>query len=85
MLRPARPYVPGERPSPFAQGYNTEWRKISRAWLKRYPWCMEDGCTEPATEVHHIDGDRHNNSRDNLMSMCKRHHSRHTAKRKRRG
>ena len=29
----------GQRLSSAARGYGPEWRRESRAWLKRHPWC----------------------------------------------
>jgi len=36
--------------------------------------CAECGATEKV-EVHHRDGDRTNNDPENLLPLCKRHHS----------
>ena len=31
-------------------------------------------CNEPAYDIHHIDRDRTNNKRENLMFLCRHHH-----------
>lgn len=73
-----------DRPSPSARGYGTDWVKTRRQYLVMNPLCED--CSrlyeriEPATEVHHIKrkatggGDEW----DNLMSLCKRCHSKRT-------
>ena len=36
--------------------------------------CSYGGCSDPGTDVHHIDGDPFNNGLANLARMCRRHH-----------
>lgn len=36
--------------------------------------CEHDGCTAPAVDRHHIDGDPFNNARSNVAFLCRRHH-----------
>lgn len=67
--------------------YHKEWKKISREVKERAGW----GCElcparhgEPhwktgsrvVLTVHHIDGDKKNNSRHNLIALCQRCHLR---------
>lgn len=61
-------------------GYGGEWRRISKAYLRAHPQCME--CGAPATETDHIRPrprgarvDRSTHDRDeNLQALCKRCH-----------
>lgn len=69
------------------RGYDHTWRKVRRMQLMREPLCydcktgggnnMGGGVITIATEVHHIVARRDggDNSFDNLMSLCKTHHS----------
>ena len=64
---------------------STRWRRIRRAQLLRNPLCEEfqrSERTTPATEVHHretrVPGG--SDSHENLESLCKSCHARHTAK-----
>lgn len=60
------------------------WRdQIRPAQLRREPlcrFCLEDGRTEAAAEVDHIDGDPWNNREDNLRSLCKPCHTGRTSR-----
>jgi 5-methylcytosine-specific restriction enzyme A len=72
--------TPQPRPSKVARGYDREWQRIRAAQLRRQPEC--EMCGEPATDVDHIlplrkGGD---NGVGNLQSLCKRCHSRKTAR-----
>lgn len=54
------------------------WRKLRAMVLAEQPLCPEcgdQGLMVPATEVDHHDNDPSNNSRDNLVGLCKSHHS----------
>lgn len=58
------------------------WRKLRASVLAEQPLCPEcrdQGLLVPATEVDHQDNDPSNNSRDNLVGLCKTHHSAKTA------
>jgi 5-methylcytosine-specific restriction protein A len=59
------------------------WRKVRGHYLKRHPNCERDGCSDPATDVHHkrdrADGGSHKD--DNLEALCHSHHSSTTATR----
>ena len=68
------------RPAPHVRGYDYDWRKTRADVLKRFPTCAI--CGERATIVHHIlplaaGG---TDDLDNLESMCKTCHDRHTAR-----
>lgn len=63
------------------RGYGSEWRKIRKNYLARFPFCQDpEGCIERATDVHHIDGGGPlgDNSDENLEALCHAHHSRRT-------
>lgn len=67
------------------RGYDSTWRKVRRMQLAAQPLCEDCrnmGGTTLATEVHHIVARRDGGSNefDNLMSLCKSHHSQRTAK-----
>lgn len=65
------------------RGYNYQWRKIRAYVLNREPLCREcanEGRVTPAVAVHHIDGNVHNMSLDNLEPICQSCHSKITAK-----
>jgi len=70
-----------KRPSPSKRGYGARWCAIREEFLKINPVCCIPGCGRPATEVDHILALRDGGTHDfiNLRSMCKSHHSRHTA------
>lgn len=59
--------------------YNSaRWKRLRTRLLAEEPFCpmcRAEGVVTPATEVHHADGNRHNNRRDNLTSLCQSHHS----------
>jgi 5-methylcytosine-specific restriction enzyme A len=68
------------RKSSHRRGYDRTWRRVRDAFLDAHPDCVE--CGAAATEVDHAlalkDGGTHD--WDNLRSVCKRCHSRKTAK-----
>jgi len=63
----------------------TRWRNFRRAYLRRYPLCVEcerEGRTEPAVDVDHIVPLRAAPalafSDGNMQGLCHGHHSRKT-------
>ena len=57
------------------------WRKLRKLVLTEQPLCprcQERGQLVPALEVDHVDNDPTNNRRDNLMGLCRPHHSEKT-------
>jgi 5-methylcytosine-specific restriction endonuclease McrA len=50
------------------------WRAIRRQVLARDLYQCRD-CGKYGDEVDHIDGDSHNNTLENLQTLCKRHHA----------
>jgi 5-methylcytosine-specific restriction protein A len=70
--------------SPAASGYDRKWARTRGRYLQLHPWCAEDGCDEPATEVDHIDGLGPNgpngHKHHNLRGYCRPHHSKRTAR-----
>ena len=62
---------------------NAAWGKLRKSVLREQPLCPEceaRDILEPATEVHHINDNANDNSRENLVGLCKPCHSRHTAR-----
>jgi len=74
------------RGSAAQRGYNAAWQRLRRMQLAREPLCADcldgGGWVRLATEVHHIIALRAGgeNSFDNLMSLCKSHHSKRTGR-----
>ena len=65
------------------RGYGVHWQKLRSRVLALRPLCEDcerQGRIRAANEVHHIDGNPHNNTMDNLMPLCKECHSSRTAK-----
>lgn len=59
------------------------WRRLRAMVLCEQPMCADceaAGRITPATEVDHVDNDRNNNLRENLVGLCKPCHSRKTMK-----
>lgn len=57
------------------------WFKLRMTVLHEQPLCPEceaRGIIEPATQVHHINDNAMDNSRDNLVALCASCHSKHT-------
>lgn len=71
------------RASASARGYDQHWRQTRGRYLKHHPACEQPGCTLPATDVHHLDGQGpngpHGHTWTNLQALCHRHHSQITA------
>ena len=81
-----REYKPEDRPSAYRRGYNSAWRKASKAYLIRHPFCvacLRNGIHNKATVVDHIrphKGDRNLFwDKMNWQALCKRCHDRKTA------
>lgn len=72
-----------QRGSAAARGYGHRWRRTRARFLAAHPVCAIDGCSELATDAHHLDGlgplgpDGHNEA--NLQALCHSHHSAITA------
>jgi 5-methylcytosine-specific restriction protein A len=67
------------------RGYDSTWRKVRRMQLSNEPLCFDckaGGRVTIGVEVHHVIAKRDNgsNSFDNLMTLCKSHHSQRTSK-----
>ena len=73
-----------QRGNSHQRGYNAKWRRTRRRYLTRHPQCSEPDCTQPATDVDHIDGlgphGPHGHDPDNLRGYCHTHHSQRTAR-----
>jgi 5-methylcytosine-specific restriction protein A len=73
-----------DRPGARARGYGHKWESTRARFLKRWPDCQQPGCTDPATDVHHLDGHGPNGPRGhdqtNLKSLCHSCHSQITGK-----
>lgn len=63
------------------RGLNTNskrWRQIRAQVLAEQPLCLmceRLGKIEPAVDVDHINEDSHDQRRENLVGLCKAHHS----------
>jgi hypothetical protein len=68
-------------PSTFYQ--SKEWKRLRAKHLKRFPLCMVEGCTAPATFVDHIEtvkaAPHKRLDPANLNSLCAFHHGALTA------
>lgn len=67
-----------DRPTAAARGYDADWQKIRRAFLKRHSWCAR--CGKRATVVHHIRRIREGGTSvwSNLEALCKACHDAET-------
>lgn len=77
----------GSRPSACARGYGRTWQRLREIHLAENPLCVECeqlGMVVAAEEVDHIIPHRGNDDLllepTNLQSLCKRHHSKKTAR-----
>lgn len=64
------------------RGYGWHWQQLRLVILAEEPlcrFCHERGLVVAAEEVDHIDGDSHNNERDNLRPLCRLCHLQRTA------
>jgi 5-methylcytosine-specific restriction protein A len=76
---------PDPRPNSTTRGYNHQWARYAKTWLRNHPNCNR--CPNPATDVHHKDGrgpnGPHGYDSDNIEALCHPCHSRHTASNRR--
>ena len=68
------------RPSFHRRGYTRKWSKFRAEILRTRRYCeWPEGCSEPATDLHHLDGLGPKGPRgfdpSNLQPLCHRHHS----------
>lgn len=73
------------RPNAAARGYGPKWQRFRDKFLRDFPICgWHEGCIQPATDVHHLDGKGpngpHGLDRTNCLQLCHAHHSQITAK-----
>ena len=75
-----------KRKSAAGRGYGHKWRKVSKQYLLRHPFCVEcrkQGMYEAATEVDHIVPHKGNMNlfwdKTNWQGLCKSCHARKTA------
>lgn len=72
-----------QRPTPKEQGYDADWRKLSRVFRQRHPTCWTPGCGHPSEQVDHILSIRDRPDLrlvwSNLRALCRSCHSRRTA------
>lgn len=73
------------RASASKRGYNSKWRRLSKAYLRKHPMCvkcMAKGRYIPATVVDHIQPHRGDEklmwNQDNWQALCKPCHDRKT-------
>lgn len=72
------------RPNSTERGYDHRWARFAKAYLADHPTCEETGCSEPATDVDHLDGrgplGPRGFDRTNCLARCHPHHSQRTAR-----
>ena len=68
------------RGSSTERGYDARHRRRRKRYLKLFPICQHPGCTEPSTDLDHIDGNPNNNAWVNYRALCHPHHSQRTAR-----
>jgi len=73
------------RGTAHARGYGANWQKVRLMQLAIQPLCQDcltEGRVTIGGEVHHIKAKRDggDNSFENLMTLCKSHHSQRTAR-----
>lgn len=83
--RTQREKYPDTRPSAKQRGYDNQWRKTRKQFLRMHPICQDErGCIEPATDVDHIDGlgpkGPLGHDFSNLRALCHSCHSKRTAR-----
>ncbi len=72
-----------DRPPRSKRGYDRAHYRLRKLVMAEQPLCVaceKAGRIEPGIEMDHIDGDVMNKDRDNLQMLCKRCHSRKTAR-----
>lgn len=71
------------RPTPKSQGYDADWRAVSRLFRQRFPVCCTPGCGRPTQEADHVISVKERPDLrlrwSNLRPFCKPCHSRRTA------
>jgi 5-methylcytosine-specific restriction enzyme A len=67
-----------DRPSAAERGYDSDWSKLRKQFLRQHPICAK--CGRPAYIAHHIvpidEGGKRLDD-DNLMAMCRNCHEKH--------
>ncbi|WP_460056404.1 HNH endonuclease [Pseudolactococcus yaeyamensis] len=79
-----------ERDPETSRRYGKPWRKIRERYVAQHPLCeqcFDEGCLRPVEHVHHIQELSQGGSNDfnNLMSLCKHHHSKEHLTRRNKG
>lgn len=72
-----------ERGNSNSRGYDFEWKKFRREFIKENPICDVVDCFEPVSDVHHIRSLRDGGNKldkSNCQGLCHRHHSQVTGK-----
>ena len=82
--RECRRDADARRPTAHQRGYDHRWVRTRAIFLADHPVCEDPaGCTDLATDVHHVDGKGPLGPRGhdpaNLRALCHRHHSQRTA------
>jgi 5-methylcytosine-specific restriction protein A len=77
-LRQIRAHQDEQRGTAAERGYDAEWQRLRREYLRQHPLCTQ--CGEIATHVHHIIRVRDGGTNDwsNLRGLCARHHNAET-------
>jgi 5-methylcytosine-specific restriction protein A len=71
------------RPSPRERGYDAEWRRVRRAYLRAHPTC--ERCGAAAVSVHHRERgplELGGNDPANLEALCEPCHAADSGKRR---
>jgi 5-methylcytosine-specific restriction protein A len=72
--------VDERRGTAASRGYDADWRRRRKEFLRRHPWCEEPGCPYPSEHVDHkvplAQGGQ--DAESNLQALCRTCHSRKT-------
>jgi len=87
-VAPRHQPIQAQRGTTAERGYGARWQKARAHYLSKYPLCVEceaQGRVEVATDLDHIvphkgDMERFWDFKNNVQSLCKRHHSIKTSK-----
>jgi 5-methylcytosine-specific restriction enzyme A len=67
------------RGSASSRGYGAQWQRVREIAIREHPICKcceDQGVIRASEVIHHVDHDQYNNTRDNLMGLCRDCHER---------
>jgi 5-methylcytosine-specific restriction enzyme A len=67
------------RGSASSRGYGAQWQRVREIAIREHPICKgceSKGIVRASEVVHHVDHNQYNNTRDNLMGLCRDCHER---------